>query len=156
MKLSTKGRYGLQLMVDLGVYSKDRHVSLKSISERLGISESYLEQLIALLKRNKLVGSVRGAQGGYFLAKPPEEISIGDILRALEGSLAPTECTCENVIDYQCELNCGSSGRCVTKSVWERIRDGINQVVDGIALKELIDDYEQKNYYSPDYDLFDI
>lgn len=156
MKLSTKGRYGLQLMVDLGVYSKERHVPLKSISERLGISESYLEQLIALLKKNKLVVSVRGAQGGYFLAKPPEEISIGSILRALEGSLAPTECSCENTIDYQCELSCGLHGKCVTKSVWERIRDGINQVVDGIKLKELIDDYEQKKYYSPDYDLFDI
>lgn len=156
MKLSTKGRYGLQLMVDLGVYSKERHVSLKSVSERLGISESYLEQLIALLKRNKLVESVRGAQGGYFLAKPSEEISIGDILRALEGSLAPTECTCENTKEYHCELTCGVTGKCVTKSVWERIRDGINQVVDGIALKELIDDYEQKSSYSPDYDLFDI
>lgn len=156
MKLSTKGRYGLQLMVDLGVYSKDRHVSLKSISERLGISESYLEQLAALLKKNRLVSSVRGAQGGYFLARPANEISIGDILRALEGSLAPTECTCEHTKEYHCEQNCGISGKCVTKSVWERIRDGINQIVDGIALQELIDDYEQKNYYSSEYDLFDI
>lgn len=156
MKLSTKGRYGLQLMVDLGVYSKERHISLKSVSERLGISESYLEQLAALLKKNKLVKSVRGAQGGYFLAKPPEEISIGDILRALEGSLAPTECSCENTTHYHCELNCALNGKCVTKSVWERIRDGINQVVDSIALKELIEDYEQKNYYSFEYDLFDI
>lgn len=138
MKLSTKGRYGLQAMIDLGVNSKDKHVSLKSISERLNISESYLEQLMALLKRNKLVKSVRGAQGGYFLAKDPNDISIGDILRALEGSLAPTDCTCEGGT-YHCRLD----GKCVTKSVWERIRDGINEVVDGISLEELIQDYEK-------------
>lgn len=156
MKLSTKGRYGLQLMVDLGVHSKDKQVSLKSISERLGISESYFEQLIALLKKKKLVISVRGAQGGYYLAKSPEDISIGDILRALEGSLAPTECTCESNKEYHCD-RCGINGEhCVTKSVWERIRDGINQVVDSIALHELIEDYERINQYAPDYNLFDI
>ncbi|MGL4800390.1 MAG: RrF2 family transcriptional regulator [Cellulosilyticaceae bacterium] len=139
MKLSTKGRYGLQVMVDLGVNAQEKHVSLKSIAERLKLSENYLEQLIALLKRNKLVGSVRGAQGGYFLTKEPEVISVGEILRALEGSLAPTECSCEGN-----DHKCAKDGRCVTQSVWEKIRDGIYGVVDGITLQELIDDYEQK------------
>ena len=136
MKLSTKGRYGLQAMVDIGAHTTESHVSLKSVAERLGVSESYLEQLIALLKKNGLVGSVRGAQGGYFLLKHPTEISIGEILRALEGSLAPTDCTCESG-KYVCLKGCG----CVTKTVWEKIRDGINEVVDGIMLQELIDDY---------------
>ncbi len=136
MKLSTKGRYGLQVMVDIGAHATQNHVPLKSVSERLGVSESYLEQLIALLKKNKLVGSVRGAQGGYFLIKDPKETSIGEILRALEGSLAPTDCTCENN-PHICSKGCS----CVTKTVWEKLRDGINEVVDGIMLQELIEDY---------------
>lgn len=140
MKLSTKGRYGLQVMVDLAVYSKEKHISLKSVSERLSLSENYLEQLIALLKKNGLVSSVRGAQGGYFLAKPPSDITIGDILRALEGSLAPTDCTCEGNT-FQCALD----GKCVTRSVWEKIRDSINKVVDDITLEQLMNDYEKIN-----------
>ena len=140
MKLSTKGRYGLQAMVDLAVYSKDKHISLKSIAERLCMSENYLEQLMALLKKNQLVTSVRGAQGGYSLSKDPGEITIGDILRALEGSLAPTDCTCEDNT-YQCALD----GKCVTRTVWEKIRNNINDVVDNITLKQLMDDYEKIN-----------
>ena len=140
MKLSTKGRYGLQAMVDLGVYSKERHVSLKSIAERLSMSENYLEQLMALLKKNKLVVSARGAQGGYALAKNPEEITIGEILRALEGSLAPTTCTCKGNT-----IHCALDGKCVTKSVWEKIRDSIDRVVDGITLDQLMADYERIN-----------
>lgn len=140
MKLSTKGRYGLQAMVDLGVYSKEKHISLKSIAERLSMSENYLEQLMALLKKNKLVTSVRGAQGGYSLARAPEDISIGDILRALEGSLAPTNCTCEGNA-----VQCALDGKCVTKSVWEKIKDSIDGVVDSMTLKQLMDDYEKIN-----------
>ncbi|MDF2878504.1 MAG: Rrf2 family transcriptional regulator [Clostridia bacterium] len=140
MKLSTKGRYGLQAMVDLAVYSKDRHIALKSIAERLCMSENYLEQLMALLKKNELVSSVRGAQGGYFLAKDPADITIGEILRALEGSLAPTDCTCEDNT-YHCTLD----GKCVTRGVWEKIRDSINKVVDSISLKQLMEDYEKIN-----------
>lgn len=140
MKLSTKGRYGLQAMVDLGVYSKEQYVSLKSIASRLSISENYLEQLISLLRKNNLVISVRGAQGGYKLAKAPEEMTIGEILRALEGSLAPTECTCDDKISH-CQKN---NETCVTKAVWEKIRDSINEVVDNITLDELMNDYEKK------------
>lgn len=140
MRLSTKGRYGLQAMVDLGVYSKEKHISLKSIAERLSMSENYLEQLMALLKKNKLVVSVRGAQGGYALAKDPSEITIGEILRALEGSLAPTECTCKGAV-----VHCALDGKCVTKSVWEKIRDSIDKVVDNITLDQLMADYEKIN-----------
>ncbi len=143
MKLSTKGRYGLQVMVDIGLHAQEKQVSLKSIAERLGLSENYLEQLTALLKKQALLGSVRGAQGGYFLLKDPTEISIGEILRALEGSLAPTKCTCEGG-----EHHCDKYGQCATKSIWERIRDGINDIVDGITLQELIEDNKRLGDYS--------
>lgn len=116
MKLSTKGRYGLQAMVDIGVYAKEKHISLKSIAERLDVSENYLEQLIALLKRNNLVTSVRGAQGGYNLARCAKDITIGEILRTLEGSLAPTDCTCEG--GKHCERNT----RCVTRPMGKNQR----------------------------------
>ncbi|OOB78602.1 MAG: Rrf2 family transcriptional regulator [Epulopiscium sp. Nuni2H_MBin003] len=144
MKLSTKGRYGLRLMIDIGVYSKKQPVSLKSISSRLSISESYLEQLTAKLKKHKLVISKRGAKGGYILAKDAKDISVGDILRALEGSLAPTDCTGENEMS-DCMVSCGVDRNCVTKSVWEKMRDGINNVVDSINLLELVDEYEQND-----------
>ncbi|MGL4361876.1 MAG: RrF2 family transcriptional regulator [Cellulosilyticaceae bacterium] len=143
MKLSTKGRYGLQVMVYLGVHATEKHMSLKSIAERLELSDNYLEQLIALLKKNELVGSIRGAQGGYFLKKDPQDITIGQILRALEGSLAPTECSFENN-----KHKCTKAGQCVTQSVWEKIRDGINNVVDSITLQEMIDDAKNLGGYS--------
>ena len=104
------------------------------------MSENYLEQLMALLKKNKLIVSTRGAQGGYALAKKPEEITIGEILRALEGSLAPTDCTCKSNT-----IHCALDGKCVTKSVWEKIRDSIDKVVDGITLDQLMEDYEKIN-----------
>ena len=87
MKLSTKGRYGLRAMIDLALYSDEEAVSIQSISARQNISDNYLEQLVRKLKKEGLVVSVRGAQGGYRLAKPADEISVGDVLRALEGSL---------------------------------------------------------------------
>lgn len=141
MKLSTKGRYGLKAILDLAIHSSDGQVALKSIAERQGLSENYLEQLFASLKKAKLIQSVRGSQGGYLLGRSPEKISVGDILRALEGSMAPTECVEENCTSTGC---CNTDG-CVTRSVWEKIRDGINNVIDNITLKELVDDYIKSN-----------
>ena len=92
MKLSTKGRYGLRALIDLALYSENEAASIASISARQQISESYLEQLIAKLRKAGLVVSVRGAGGGYRLAKPASEISVGDILRGLEGSLDAVHC----------------------------------------------------------------
>ena len=92
MKLSTKGRYGLRAMVDLAVYSEKESVSISCIAQRENISESYLEQLAGKLKKAGLIKSTRGAQGGYRLAKPAAEISVGDILRALEGELGAVDC----------------------------------------------------------------
>ena len=94
MKLSTKGRYGLRAMIDLARYSEEEPVSIGSIAMRQGISERYLEQLVAKMKKAGLVKSIRGASGGYVLAKDSSEISVGDILRALEGSLEPQHQSC--------------------------------------------------------------
>lgn len=135
MKLSTKGRYGLRALIDLGLYSENETVSIASIAARQNISESYLEQLIAKLRKAGLVTSIRGAGGGYKLAKPAAEISVGDILRALEGSLDPVECP-----GLKEESSCGGSEFCVTKYVWQRINDSINQAVDEIKLDQLIEE----------------
>ena len=112
MKLSTKGRYGLRALIDLALYSETEPVSINTIAERQGLSERYLEQLMALLKKNGIVKSIRGASGGYSLAKPASEISVGDILRALEGNLEPVDCGGLNP-----EEGCSASGTCVTKYV---------------------------------------
>lgn len=133
MKISTKGRYGIKAMLDLAINAQEACVSLKSIALRQEISEPYLEQIIALLRKVGLVKSVRGAQGGYILAKDVNDITVGDILRALEGSLAPVDCVIEKN-PYECE----DSSQCVTKYIWERVRDSINQVVDSITLEDLV------------------
>lgn len=136
MKLSTKGRYGLRAVLDLAIHSKEEAVALSQISERQNISISYLEQLIAKLKKAGIVNSIRGAQGGYVLAKAVEEISVGEILRALEGDLHPVDCAEITGGDN----SCSGSDLCVTKYVWKRISDSINDTVDNIMLSELVDE----------------
>ena len=121
MKLSTKGRYGLRAMIDLALYAENAPVSIASIAARQHISESYL------------VTSVRGAGGGYVPGRPGEEISVGDVLRALEGNLDPVECP---GIEHQ--GGCDGSDVCVTKYVWKRINDSINQTVDEMMLSDLL------------------
>jgi Rrf2 family protein len=146
MKLSTKGRYGIKAMLDLAMHSSEGQVSLKSIAERQEISENYLEQLFALLRKNGLVKSVRGAQGGYILAQNPEKVTVGAVLRSLEGSLARVECVSEG--DH---TRCDRSNACVTRIVWEKIRDKVNEVVDSITLKDLIDEYIKINNSTNDF-----
>jgi len=136
MKLSTKGRYGLKAMLDLAIHNSEGQVVLKNIAERQGISENYLEQLFAALKKAKLVKSLRGSQGGYTLGTSADKISVGDILRALEGSLAPVECVAENRSEHCSKYDC-----CVTKGVWEKIRDSINTVIDSTTLESLVEEY---------------
>lgn len=143
MKISTRGRYGLKAIVDLAIHTECGDcecVNLKSIAVRTGLSENYLEQLIAPLKKAGYVKSVRGAQGGYQLSKPPESITVGNVLRALEGSLAPVFC-----LDEGGGL-CGDSGcgACTTKGVWSKIYDGFNDVIDGITIGDLVNDYKSK------------
>ena len=138
MKLSTKGRYGLRAMIDLARYSEVEPVSINCIAARQNISERYLEQLVALLRKAGLVKSIRGATGGYILAKDAAEISVGDILRALEGSLEPVKCAA-----FYSEEGCMASDGCVTKYVWQKINDSINETVNQMMLDELV--RESKN-----------
>ncbi|WP_010250165.1 RrF2 family transcriptional regulator [Acetivibrio cellulolyticus] len=140
MKLSTKGRYGVKSMLDLALHNGEGPVALKSIAERQDISENYLEQLFATLRKAGHVKSVRGSQGGYILANSPENITIGAILRALEGSLAPVECVVEDD-----PIKCTKSDQCVTRIIWEKIRDKVNEVVDSITLYDLIEEYTKNN-----------
>jgi len=135
LKLSTKGRYGLRAFIDLAVCGESQPVSLTSIAERQEISVSYLEQLMAKLKKAGLVKSVRGVNGGYSVAKPVDEISVGDVLRALEGELIPVECA---GIDSNKTTRCNGSSQCVSKIVWKRINDSINDTVDSINIGELV------------------
>ena len=134
MKLSTRGRYGIHAMYDLALNVNNGPQSIKAIAEREGIPEAYLEQLIAVLKREKLVASTRGAQGGYVLTRQPEQITVGDVLRALEGGLNLVECLEEDDA-------CGKACACPSRIVWLKIRDELNRVVDGSTLKDMIDDY---------------
>jgi len=132
MRFSSRGHYGLKAMFDLARHYGTGPVPLKSIAERQNLSGQYLEQLIAMLKKAGLVKSVRGAQGGYILARRPEEIKVGDVLRALEGPLAPVDCV--NEIDPK---ECDQADFCITRTVWEKIRNSIAQVMDSITLADL-------------------
>ena len=138
MKISTKGRYGLKAVVDIACNASgsDSCVSLKSIAERQGISENYLEQIVAPLKKARVLHSVRGAGGGYYLAKSPESLTVGEVLRILEGSLAPADCVLDDVASCA-DSDCAS---CSTKPVWTNLFDSINQVVDSITIADLMAD----------------
>lgn len=149
MKLSTKGRYGLRALIDLAQYSEQEAVSISSISQRQNISESYLEQLVAKLRKAGLVVSVRGAQGGYRLARPASTISVGDVLRALEGNLEAVECSAHT------DEGCEGADLCVTKYVWQRINESIARTVDEMMLDQLVEEsrkaQKKTNNQSLDY-----
>ncbi len=138
MRLSTKGRYGLKAMFDLALNIGEGPVALNSIADRQNISVHYLEQLFSSLRKAGLVKSMRGAQGGYVLADQPYNITVGDIIRTLEGPLAPTEC-----VSNEEGNGCSKADCCVTRTVWEKIRDSIDTVVDSITLQDMIDDYKK-------------
>ncbi|MBQ4619195.1 MAG: Rrf2 family transcriptional regulator [Clostridia bacterium] len=131
MKLSTRARYGIHAMYDLALMGNDKPQPLKAIAERQAIPEAYLEQLMLVLRKEKLVTSVRGAQGGYTLSKAPAEITVGMILRALEGDLCMTDC-------LKFEDSCEKSGGCPTRMVVQKVHDGVNAIVDGITLQDMI------------------
>ena len=145
MKLSTKGRYGLRAMVYLADHCERAPVSISAISARQDISVSYLEQLLAKLRKAGLVKSVRGAQGGYVLTREAKEISVGEILMALEGDLTPVNCS-ELARDENTEKGCSGSQYCVTKYVWKRINDSIQDTVNNIWLSELVEDSRKIDY----------
>lgn len=131
MKISSKGRYALRLMIDLAVNNTGEYITIKSIARRQDISEKYLEQIISLLSRAGFVKSTRGSQGGYKLARDPRGYTVGEILRLTEGSLAPVQCLEEESDD------CDRSQTCVTFEVWGKLYDAILGVVDNISLYDL-------------------
>lgn len=139
MKISTKGRYALRLMLDLALNNTGEPVSLKDIAKRQKISDKYLEQIISVLNKAGYVKSVRGAQGGYILKKIPEECTVGMILRLTEGNLAPVSCLEEDQND------CDSYDDCVTIIVWKKLNEAISSVVDTITLADLVDWKMEKN-----------
>ena len=136
MKLSTRGRYGIHAMYDLAICAKAGPRSIKAIAERQDIPEAYLEQLIAALRKADLVTSTRGAQGGYALSRPASEITVGDVLRALEGGLHLVDCVQE-------EDACGKSCDCPSRILWMKIQTELDRIVDGITLQDMVDDYRR-------------
>ncbi len=145
MKISTKGRYALRLMVDLAANNNGEYISLKVISKRQGISNKYLEQIITLLSKAGFVKSVRGSNGGYRLAKSPKDYTVGMIIRLTEGSLAPVAC-----LDGE-ENDCERNESCVTLFVWKKLYNAINDVVDNITLEDLVE--MQKNLNGGSYEI---
>ena len=142
MKISTKGRYGLRAFIDLAKYSTEGPVSISSIAERQNLSEGYLEQLMAKLKKNGLIQSVRGAGGGYILNKNIDEISVGDVLRALEGNMELVTCAAFHDVE-----TCGFEKTCVTKYVWQRINESILNTIDDIKIATLVEKSGQEGGY---------
>lgn len=133
MRLTTKGRYGLRAMFELAKDYGKGPVTIKTISERQHLSIHYLEQLLAKLRRSGLIKSVRGPGGGYILAKKPSKISIGDIVRILEGPIALAKCIDESLMKNICE----HIDDCVVRLMWKRISDRIADVLDSITLEDL-------------------
>lgn len=138
MKLSTRGRYGVRALVYIALHEEEGPVAIHTIAEQQGISERYLEQLLMPLKKASLVKSIRGARGGYILGREPEKITMGDIIRVLEGPIAPVECVNEVNPD-----ECDRADYCVTRKVWSEVRDAISNILDSYSLKDLA--IEQKS-----------
>ena len=140
MKLSTKGRYGLRAMLDMALSEEEGPIASHTIAQRQEISERYLEQLLIPLKQAGLVKSVRGSQGGYILGRAPQNISVGDIIRVLEGPLAPVDCVNEINPD-----DCKRAESCVTRMIWAQVRDSIADILDSYSLQDLVNESHNMN-----------
>lgn len=133
MKISTKGRYALRMLLDLGMHSKEEYISLKDIAQRQGLSKKYLEQIVPLLSKTGLLKANRGYQGGYMLAKPASEYTVAEILTLTEGSLSPVSC-------LEGEGNdCPRAADCITLPVWKGLYEVILNYLSGITLQDIID-----------------
>lgn len=139
MKISTKGRYALRLMLDLALNNNGEPVQIKDISVRQNISNKYLEQIVSALNKAGMVRSIRGPQGGYMLAKKPAEYTVGDILRVMEGSMAPVSC-----LEFE-ENTCPRENTCATLMVWKRLDEAIKGVIDSITLEDLVEEQMSKS-----------
>lgn len=139
MKVSTKGRYALRLMIDLAVNDEGKNIRIKDIANRQEISDKYLERIISILNKAGFVTSVRGPQGGYRLTKKPSEYTVGMILRLTEGDLHPVAC-----LDDKNNI-CGRKDTCATLRLWKKLDDAISGVVDNTTLQDLIDWQKENN-----------
>ena len=135
MILSTKGRYGLKAIFELSLSYGDGPVSLKKICDKYDISENYLEQLFGKLKRAGYIKTTRGAQGGYSLAMEPKDITVGMILRTLEGEITASDCINKEI--------CSRESICATRVIWEKIEKSINDVIDNITLIDMIQEHNK-------------
>ena len=141
MKISTKGRYALRMLVDLAQHENEGFIALKDIAKRQGISKKYLEQIVSILNKPNILVANRGYQGGYKLAQPPKAYTVGNILRITEGGLAPVVCL-ESDINH-----CERSSECTTLFVWEGLYEVINQYLDSITLQDIIDKQKDSNNF---------
>lgn len=138
MKVSTKGRYALRLLLDLAEHNDAGFISLKEIAERQNISKQYLEQIVSILNTSDILKTNRGKQGGYMLAKKPSQITVGQILRITEGSLAPIAC-------LEDEVNgCDRALICKTLSMWDGFYKVITDYLDNITLQSISDQYQEQ------------
>lgn len=143
MKISTKGRYALRMLLDLAEHQNDGFISLKDVASRQDISKKYLEQIIPILNKSDFLISNRGFQGGYKLAKSPDKYTVGDILRITEGSLSPVAC-----LDHE-PVPCDRAGECATLPVWKGLKKVIDDYLDSITLQDILD--QQAERYANDY-----
>ena len=133
MKISTKGRYALRMLIDLASNHEDGYISLKDIAERQDISKKYLEQIVPMLNKSGILRTNRGNKGGYILAKAPNELTVGDVLRATEGNLAPVSC-----LEYE-PNTCPRREDCATLYIWEGLYKAVNEYLDSITIQDIID-----------------
>ena len=145
MKISTKGRYALRMMLDLAENQHDGYVSLKDIAARQEISKKYLEQIVAMLNKPDILKTNRGYQGGYRLAKSPDKYTVGDVLRITEGGLAPVACLEQN------PMQCDRADSCATLPVWQGLNKVINEYLDSITLQDILD--QQQATFVNDYSI---
>lgn len=136
MLVSTRGRYGLRSMVDMAMNADKGPLPLRVIAERQGISESYLEQVFAHLRKAGLVTAVRGSYGGYLLSRPPKEITVGEILSALEGPMAPVNCI-EDL--KKGVVRCDRMEACITYPFWKKLDEKISAILNSTTLQDLVD-----------------
>ncbi len=142
MKISTKGRYSVTALYELAQRYGEGPVSLKCVAQGQGLSENYLEQLMVPLRRAGIVQSIRGAQGGYMLAKSPAEITIGSIITTVEGPIAVVDCLLAEA--GAAEQMCDKACACVTRGIWEKVCDSISPVLESITLQTLLDNDDGK------------
>lgn len=139
MKMSTKGRYGIKAMLELALVYDISTISVRSIAEKQNISELYLEQIFSILKKAELIKSVRGAKGGYSLSKKPKDITIKNIMDALEGPISISNC-------IEKDAQCDNLDKCATRVLWTKLRDAIDDIFSSVTLQDIINEHNKLNF----------